>query len=352
MRIKTSIVRSTWLGLCRPSSAVDRILALTVKLLGSSLLAIRMPAALAGAITSILRRSCDLGMGGGRFAQAFTAFAVLMAPVYLGVGSFFSMNVFDQMFWTLAVYALVRAITTGEPRFWLWFGLVAGLGPAQQGQRRIPWVRRSRRTCAHAPPQVLRRRRTWLGGLVAFAVFLPHLFWQWRNDWPTLEFIRNATQYKIMPKSVLDYLLGQLVEMNPILAPIWIGGVLYGLFGRGVRVFRILSIVFLAVFALLALSGGKVYYLSPAFPPVLALGALWVEQATNAHRWIRLPAAALVALLGIAVAPIALPVLSPTTYPVYTQTLHLSAPPKNAKRRTSPCLSSWPTDWAGRRWWR
>ncbi len=304
------------------------ILAVTVKLLGSSLLAIRLPAALAGAATVFCAGLVTWRMGGGWFAQALTALAVLMAPVYLGVGSFFSMNVFDQMFWTLAVYALVRALTTGKARFCLWFGLVAGLGLLNKVSLAFLGfgvliglaLTRHRRFFATGG--------LWLGGLVAFTLFLPHLLWQWQNGWPTLEFIHNATQHKIMPKSALDYLLGQLVEMNPMLAPIWVGGVLYGLLGRRARMFGILSIVFLSVFTLLALSGGKVYYLSPAFPPVLALGALGVERATDARRWIRLPAMAFVALAGVAVAPIALPVLSPTTYPAYTQTLHLSAPPE------------------------
>ena len=41
-----------------------------------------------------------------------------------------------------------------------------------------------------------------------------------------------------------------------------------------------LSLVFLAVFVLLAWRGVKAYYLSPSYPPVLALGALWLDPAT------------------------------------------------------------------------
>lgn len=302
------------------------ILALTSKLLGTSLLAIRMPAVLAGATTVFFAGLVTWRLGGGRFAQALAALSVLVAPVYLGVGSFFSMNAFDQFFWTLAVYALVRAITTSEPRSWLWFGLVAGLGLLNKVSVAFLGFGVVVGLLLTHHRRFFATKELWLGGLIAFAVFLPHLWWQWRNDWPTPEFIRNATQHKILAKSISDYFLGQLVDMHPIVAPIWIGGIIYGLLGRSVKAFRILSIVFIAVFALLALRGGKVYYLSPAFPPVLALGALWAERATAAHRWIRFPGLTIVALLGIAVAPMALPILSPEAYPRYTQSLHLSAP--------------------------
>ena len=75
------------------------VLALNRALAGDSLFAIRFLPALAGAclvlVTGLLARQ----LGGGRFAQAVAATAVLVAPVYLEMGNFFSMNAFEPLTW-------------------------------------------------------------------------------------------------------------------------------------------------------------------------------------------------------------------------------------------------------------
>ena len=302
------------------------ILAITKAVLGTSLLAIRLPAVLAGAATVALSGLLAWRMGGGRFAQGLASLSILVAPVYLGVGSFFSMNAFDQLFWTLASYALVRAVTTGNARFWLWFGLVAGVGLMNKisvlflgfGVVVGLLLTRHRRFFA--------TKELWLGGAIAAVIFLPNVLWQIQHGFPTLEFIDNATQHKILGRSVFAYFTGQFVEMHPANAPIWLAGIAYGLFGRNTRPLRILSIAFLAVFALLAYRGVKIYYLSPAFPPVLALGALWIERITAQRRRIRPVIAGTLALLGATVAPIALPWLSPDAYSEYSKAIGIAAP--------------------------
>ena len=51
-----------------------------------------------------------------------------LAPVALSLGSYFSMNAFDLLFWALIAWILVRVLSDGPERLWLAFGAVAGLG--------------------------------------------------------------------------------------------------------------------------------------------------------------------------------------------------------------------------------
>jgi hypothetical protein len=44
------------------------------------------------------------------------------------VGNFYSPNGYEPLFWTGAIYFLIRIINGASPRTWLWFGAVAGLG--------------------------------------------------------------------------------------------------------------------------------------------------------------------------------------------------------------------------------
>jgi 4-amino-4-deoxy-L-arabinose transferase-like glycosyltransferase len=67
-------------------------------------------------------------LGGGRFAQVLAALAVIVTPAYLGVDSLLTMDSFDQLWWALAAYTILRIFKQDNPKLWLWFGLVAGLG--------------------------------------------------------------------------------------------------------------------------------------------------------------------------------------------------------------------------------
>jgi dolichyl-phosphate-mannose--protein O-mannosyl transferase len=104
------------------------ILAVTRWVLGDSLQAIRFFPSLAGAVVVVIAALMTRKLGGGRFAQGLASFSVVAAHVLLGTGRYFSMNAFDVVFWSLALYLVVRIFVEDNPRLWLWFGVVIGLG--------------------------------------------------------------------------------------------------------------------------------------------------------------------------------------------------------------------------------
>jgi predicted membrane-bound dolichyl-phosphate-mannose-protein mannosyltransferase len=97
-------------------------------LLGDSPVALRFFPALAGALVVVLAGLMARELGGGRFAQGLAALATLVAPNFLAMGTFLSMDAFDQLFWVSAAYVLLLILRRGLPRLWLLFGLIVGLG--------------------------------------------------------------------------------------------------------------------------------------------------------------------------------------------------------------------------------
>ena len=93
--------------------------------LGDSLSAIRFLPALSAAanvLTGLLARE----LGGRRLAQGLAALCILLAPGFLALDHFLSMNTFEPLFWMGCAYLLIRMVRTGNPKLWLWFGVVAG----------------------------------------------------------------------------------------------------------------------------------------------------------------------------------------------------------------------------------
>ena len=68
-------------------------------------------------------------LGGKRFAVVLSAVTVVIAPIYLSGGSLLTANCdLEVLLWMGCVYFAILAVKREEPRYWLWFGVVAGIG--------------------------------------------------------------------------------------------------------------------------------------------------------------------------------------------------------------------------------
>ena len=302
------------------------ILAVTRFLLGASVLAIRIPAILAGAGTVVMAGLLAREMGGGRFAQSLACISVIAAPVFLTVGSFFSMNVFDHLFWAVAAFLMVRIIQTGNSRLWLWFGLVAGLGLENKLSMAFFGGLLAAAMILTPERKYYLDKHLWVGGLIALLLFLPNILWQMAHGWPTLEFMHDTNAYKNMPVTLPKFLAGQILFIGPLAAMIWISGLGYGLFAEKGKPFRVFCFVYLGLMVVFYWTNGKSYYLAPIYPVLLALGAVCIEQITHARRWIRWALVALITVQGILLAPHAMPILSPEALLRYQKAMGLKTP--------------------------
>ena len=97
-------------------------------LFGDWLVGLRFFPALAGAATVWLTGKLARELGGGMFAQVLAALAVICVPIYLVVHHWLTMNAFEPLVWIGCVWCVVRAIDRNEARYWIWFGVLAGIG--------------------------------------------------------------------------------------------------------------------------------------------------------------------------------------------------------------------------------
>jgi 4-amino-4-deoxy-L-arabinose transferase-like glycosyltransferase len=287
-------------------------------LLGDSVVAIRVFPALAGAATVCLGGWMARELGGGRFAQALAMVAIIVAPLYLGAGGYYSMNGFDVLFWAIAACVLIRILKADRSRLWPLLGLVLGLGLLNKIS--VLWLGLGLVAGILLTPErrILLTRGPWLAGVLSFSIFLPHLLWQVRHGWPTLEFIGNATTQKMTAIAPVDFLVAQVLTMHPLNLPIWLAGLAWLLVMKDGRRFRILGIIYLTVFLLLVVNrASRPGYLGPAYTMLFGAGGVAVEgwiRGVRPRRLVQGAALALLAAGGAVLAPFALPVL-----PVETQ---------------------------------
>jgi hypothetical protein len=300
----------------------------TRHLLGESLFALRFFPAVCGALVVLLTGLMTRELGGGRYAQVLASVAVIVAPVYLGIDNFFSMNCFDHLFWALGIYILIRILKDDNPKLWVLFGLVAGIGLMNKYSVGFLGFGLAVGLVLTPARKYLFNKWLWLGGLLAIVIFLPHVLWEVENGFPTREFIRNATQLKNAPLSPGAFAWASVLQVHPFTVPIWLAGLIYYLHSSEGRRFRALGWIFISVLALFLLSRAKPYYLAPTFFMLFAAGGVWIENFVRGRELKGLKAASVVILAvgGLVTAPFVLPALPVETFIKYQTALGIEPP--------------------------
>ena len=272
-------------------------------------------------------------------AQGVAACAAACAPIWLGMSRYYSMNSFDIFFWALAALLFAEILDLdpgpGATRLWLLLGVVLGLG--LENKISVLWLGFGIFSGLVLTParRWLKTSGPWLAGAIAARLFLPLALWQVANGWPTVEFMRNATQGKYKAFPLPAFLREELLHFNLVAAPLWVAGLVWLLASRDGRRFRALGIVWAATFGILVVNGNaKPEYLSPAFAPLLAAGGVASERLLHRGRsmWPAGVYAGAIVLNAALVLPFVLPLLPVPRYLAYAKALGVepSTPEKKA----------------------
>ncbi|HVN20110.1 MAG TPA: glycosyltransferase family 39 protein [Dongiaceae bacterium] len=278
-------------------------------LLGNSLAAFRVFPALAGAGLVVLTGCMTRELGGGRFAQGLASIGVLLAPIYLAFGSFLSMNAFEPLFWMGCAYILVRILTGGDTRLWLLFGAVAGFGLQNKHTTLVFGFGIVVGMMVAGNWKQFRCKWFWLGGLLAFLLFLPNLIWEAQHHWPQIEVVRNCQTLKNTPVSVLGFIGEEVLFFNPVALPIIVVGLGWLVLSRRGRRFRTIGWAFLIVITVVIALRGKSYYPVPFFSILLAAGGVGCETLLRNRNRLRRGYVAMLAISGAVMLPFGTPIL-------------------------------------------
>jgi 4-amino-4-deoxy-L-arabinose transferase-like glycosyltransferase len=201
--------------------------------LGGSLPALRVFPAAAGAALVALTGLIAWRLGGGRFAQGLAGLAVIVMPIYLGMDSILTMNAFEPLFWMGSAYLLIRIIQTRQPRLWIPFGILAGLGLMNRDSTAFFLLAVGVGLLLSPERRELRKPGPWLAFALALLIFLPNLWWQFRHDFPTLEDLRNVARIgKNVVLGPAAFLGQQVLIIHPVLLPVWLTGLAYLVIAR------------------------------------------------------------------------------------------------------------------------
>ncbi|GJG85881.1 hypothetical protein tb265_10620 [Gemmatimonadetes bacterium T265] len=303
----------------------------------TSVAVLRLLPALAAAALVVLAAVIARTLGGGRGAQWLAVGCVLASPLYMRTGSLFQPVVFDQLWWTLALWALVRLgrnalVRLGQSpdggtdgRDWLFLGAALGLGLLTKFS--VAFVAVGVLTGVLVTPlrRALRTPWPWAAALLALVLGAPSVVGQVRLGWPVVKQMADLRAQQLERVRPLDFLAGQAFWGPAVLVAVF---GLWALLARpALRAGQAAGVACAVAFALLLFAHGKSYYVGPIYPTLWAAGA--VALADGVAGW-RAPsgrrarlgiAGALVALFGVVAFPLGVPVLPPAPMARYAAAL-------------------------------
>jgi hypothetical protein len=297
--------------------------------LGDSLRSIRFIPALASSLLVVQTAVLARELGGRRYALFLSAVCAVIAPQYLSDGSLLGTNCLEPNLWMGCAYFALIAIKRSDPRYWLWFGVFAGLGMEEKysisvfGLGIVVGLLLTEQRCAFFNKWI------WLGGIAAFLIFLPNLLWNMHYHWPFVQLMHNIrAEGRDVILGPLPFFVQQTILVDPLTAPIWLAGLFALLFSTRLRPYRTLGWCYLVCYAVFFVLHGKNYYLAPVYPMLLAAGAVVIESSLTRPRlgWLKPVIAILLLASGAHIAPVTIPMLSPEHFLAYAKTLPFKLP--------------------------
>lgn len=246
---------------------------IAIALFGISPAVLRLPASVADACSLMLIALVARELGGHRAAQVIALLAGL--AISLVVGGLMQYVSFDYLSWTLVALFTAILLRTGDARWWLAVGAAVGLGILSKYAIAFPTISLIA-GLAILPSQRhhLRNRWFWLGAVVALIIAAPHLLWEARHGFITIQMERSVHARDIGEGRAAGYWADQL-KFAALGLPIVLAGLWWLL--RHPR-FRLLAFLYLGPLILFALARGRGYYLLAGYVPLYAAGAVWWEE--------------------------------------------------------------------------
>lgn len=284
--------------------AIERIL------FGDSVFALRLLPALAGAINIILIALMVKEMGGKTLAIFIAGITYLVSPAFLRSNLLLQPVSFNHMFWLLAAYLIVLIINRQQAKYWIWLGIVGGIGFLTKysivfffaGFILAMLVTKDRKWLATKYP--------YIAAGISFLIVLPNLIWQYNHNWPVIQHMAELRETQLVHVEVSGFLLMQLLmNFNSII--IWIAGLFFFLIYKPGNKFRFIGLIYIFTITILIYLSGKFYYSLGLYPMLFAGGGIIISNVfKNRYKFVPYVLIGIIIVTVITAIPFSLPIYS------------------------------------------
>jgi hypothetical protein len=276
-----------------------------LELFGPSLAGLRFFAALAQGLVVILAGLMARELGGNRTAQLVAAISVAIAPMSISAGELFQYVSFDYLWWVAAAWMVIRLLKSEDKRWFVGIGAAVGLGLMTKYTMGVLVIAMAGGFLSTPARRYLKSPWLWVGIAIASMMVLPNVWWQIRHHLISLDFLRSIHARDVLIGRTDGFLLNQLFLPACFLTvPLWVAGLHYYFFAEAGRRYRPIGWMFVIRLVVFLVTRGRDYYMAPAYPMLLAAGAVALTSRSRLARGLIWAGLAVGGVLGILLLPI------------------------------------------------
>ncbi|MDQ6814223.1 MAG: glycosyltransferase family 39 protein [Bacteroidota bacterium] len=279
-------------------------------LMGGNFFWVKFWPSLFGALNVVLVCMMAAEMGGKQFAQLIAGLS-LIAGVYLRVHFLFQPPPLEIFFWSLSAYYIIRYINTNHIKYIYFLSIALAFGWLSKYSVLFFAAGIFVGLLLSSYRNLFVLRHLYIAAALALLIIFPNLLWQYNHKWPVIHHMKELRETQLQYNNPIDFLKDQILMHLPYFF-VWIGGLVWLLFFKVGKPYRILASIYLTVIILFMVTNGKNYYSLGAYPMLFAAGGVWLEQISTAKKYpLRYVYVAVIILLFLPLIPVLLPVWKP-----------------------------------------
>jgi hypothetical protein len=283
---------------------------ISTTIFGDSVFATRIFSTLFSGLIIWFTGQIAVELGGRKFAITLACLALIFSPAFAASGYLFQPVVFDQLWWVLTVYLLIKYINTLLPKYLYLLGAVIGVGLLTKYTMAFFAIALILGLLLTKQRRILWNKHILGAALIAFLIFLPNLIWQFQHHLPVVTHMKTLRSQQLDYIKPSDFIKQQLV-VNGIALFVWLVGFGFLLFSSRLRKFQFLAFAYILAFIFLLEMSGKNYYLFGAYPMLFATGGYGFERWLKTRVYVlRTTIILLFTLPNLLLFPLVLPFLS------------------------------------------
>lgn len=255
---------------------IGAIAKLSYWLFDYSLLGVRLFPTLAGVAILVLCCLIAKELGGKSKAILLSGICVLAFLPFYRNHTLFQPVAFDQLFWTLGFYYIIKFINSRNKKFLILLGITLGIGLLNKYTILVWAFGLFIGLFFYQKGKLFKSKWLYISALISLLIFLPNLIWQFQNEFPLLKHLQGLRDNQLHELNPLEFGLEQL--NFPFTLIISLFGLVALLTDKNLRKYRAVGVASIVIFSTMWLLNSKAYYVFAIYPVLFASGAVKIES--------------------------------------------------------------------------
>ena len=241
-----------------------------------SLLGVRFFPTLAGIGILILCCLIAKELGGKSKAVLLSGICILAFLPFYRNHTLFQPVAFDQFFWTLGFYFIIKFINSQNKKFLILLGITLGLGLMNKYTILVWSFGLFIGLFFYEKGTIYKNKWLYISAFIALIIFLPNIIWQMQNDFPLLKHWQALNENQLNGTNPMDFGLEQLNFPFTLIVSLF--GLISLLVWDKLKKYRTIGIATIIIFSTMWLLNSKAYYVFAIYPVLFASGSVVLES--------------------------------------------------------------------------